>query len=296
MLTEHQVIKASGCSSEELDQLVDYPLIARQQVSASAESGDRFEYANDTIDRLIVVTFVDRHGLPLSVAAEELFLQGYELPPRVVAECLNQYIDRMLHTSSLQQRRRTLDELPPTKKQLGRRILNRVYDLGAHAAFHDALRISVYGAQGKLPGTLTLTQHSPVQVPGVVENNRYWADHTRLWDYRRLREVLVCTPDDILMAAVDESREYLSQVADAYVAQFVRPGFSADDFVRSQLPGYPLRVGHSAAQAMLPFLVLYRIDPLSRDTKSVANANAVFLNTLAYALDDIAAHFSTQST
>ena len=162
----------------------------------------------------------------------------------------------------------------------------------------DAMRISAYGAQGILPGKMPLQQYLPGPSP-MVEYNTFYANHSRLWDLRHLRELKNRTPDSILMEATALAKELLAQDAKQVVAQAQLQGISEDNFIRAQLPGYPLHVKHTAAQVMLPFRVLFLIasyqEPEVYSGSAVHEANELFLTTLAPAMADVARHFYNQA-
>jgi hypothetical protein len=118
-------------------------------------------------------------------------------------------------------------------------------------------------------------------------------------DFRHLRELKNRTPDAVLLEATSLAPALLAQDAKQVVALAQLQGISEENFIRAQLPGYPLHVKHTATQVMLPFRVLFLIasyqEPTVYSDDAVSAFNVLFSTTLAPGMADVAEHFYNQA-
>ena len=298
MIPETDVLRLTHCNRSQLDTAAGYGLIFRHQVHKKGHRGSAPTlYEDDTVARMAIIAEVKREGLHMPEAAFELFLQGYDISAKAVRAALNGQISRTLEMSSFAQRRRTVDALPsrPSREQLTRRVTKHVDYLRKRpegrditSATLDGALISAYGAQGQLPRSMTLRMADP-EASALVDGNKFWPERSQLWDYHRLREELQVASDEALLSAVSTAREFLAAQADDYVARLqTNFGLDPEDFIRGQLPKYHVKIRHTARQVMLPFMVLYVLDPIADKAGVASDANELFHVTLAPAMKEVA--------
>ncbi len=280
MKHQDDLVRDTGCRPRQLERLVEFGLLHREQQWPARHRGSSTRYDRDAAARVSIIQKHLADGHTLLDTAFELVLQGYDLhKPTVLRRVLSDFVDRQIDLTARYLCEPTVadDNASAARARLQRKLRTFSDREGLSPDAHDTLVISALGMTGVMPQS-----RNGILLPSDA-----------LMNVRRWRGLLdsASTTDARLAQAVGDAREALGRDAEWFTSSMgTYFNFSPEDLVRAFLPGHICKTRHSVAQALLPHSILGYIDPLSSSDEAT-RAGPAFLVLLASGTAEIGGRF-----